>query len=120
MTSQHNTLIPALVAPLAIAAAAVVTNAAAHKTYIRGYSLHNTGNTVQTVYLYLVQNVAGNAGAAATANEVAVHVLGPYATLDREVPGPIGWALEGTNDTLQAKSTTASVVNLTAEGEVMT
>jgi hypothetical protein len=86
---------------------------------VRGYSLHNTGPPVQTVYLYLVVNVAGNAGVAATANEVDKVILGPYATRDREVPGPIGWALEGTNDTIQAKSTDAATVNLTAEGEVM-
>lgn len=100
---------------IASAAGSVYSNPAATKTYIRGFVIHNTNATSEVVELWNVPDAAGSLGAAADANKFLRLSVPTNDTVFIELPQPI--VLTDTNDSIQAKTTTASKVSLQILGD---
>jgi hypothetical protein len=122
MALTHNSLGPPVYIPAV--AGAVITNAAGRKTTVRGLILFNGNTQTETVKLYFVPNSAGEPGVAVDAGSVGGNQwfempLQAKEPLMVEIVGP-GLVLDGTNDTIQAATTTASKVTLTPVGDYET
>ena len=104
------------IATLGSSAAAICTNASGQKTFVKGYELHNTNTTTETVKLYKVPDASGAVGTAAAANRFLNISLAANETLIYVPPG-YGHILSDTNDTIQGESTTASKVTVTLFGD---
>lgn len=96
-------------------AAAIYTNAASTKTYIKSLLLFNGNTTSETVKLYNVPNSGASAGTAGVSNQFAEIVLAAGETLMFDLPYPI--TIIDTNDTIQASTTTASKVTVQLLGD---
>jgi hypothetical protein len=96
-------------------AAAIVTNASGHKTYVRLITVYNGNATSETVRVYRVPDSGGSVGTAGPGNQKAQLYVPASETVFFEIPGP-GWILEDTNDTVQADTTTANKVVVSADG----
>jgi hypothetical protein len=97
-------------------AAAICTNASGQKTFVKGYELHNTNTTAETVKLFKVPDSAGTVGTAADGNRFLNIALAPNETLIYVPPG-YGHILSDANDTIQGQSTTASKVTVSLFGD---
>ena len=115
MALTHGRL--AEIAEVAAAAAAVVTNAASEKTYVRFIHLHSNHATQQAVEIHLVPDSGGSVGTAADANKIAHVVLDEDERATIELPAS-GLVMEDTNDTLQAVTTTANAVTIYVGGDI--
>ena len=101
---------------LGSSAAAVITNAASQKCYIRGITLFNTSSsTPQTVKLYMVPDSSGSVGTAADANQFFEQVLPAKDSFFLKFPYPV--VLTDTNDTLQGSASNASTVTIIVHGD---
>lgn len=96
-------------------AAAIYTNPASTKTYIKSLVLFNGNTSSETVKLYNVPNSGASAGTAGASNQFAEVVLGTLETLMFDLPYPM--TLIDENDTLQASTTTASKVTVQILGD---
>ena len=106
------------IAYLASSAAAIVTNGAGAKTYVKKIILHNTNTTTETVRIYTVPDSGGAVGTASAANLWFLQTLAPNETaiITLAGAGDPGILLTDTNDTIQAFSTTASKVTVQVYG----
>lgn len=101
---------------LASTVGTVVTNPAATKTYVRNIHLfNNQASTTETVTIYRVPNSTGSVGTAGVSNLYGIYLVPAQSTLDIECPSQ-GIVLDGTNDTIQAFTTTASKVICSIDG----
>lgn len=105
---------------LSASAAAVVTNATAHTTYINTIILHNTDTVDRYVQLWLVKNSGGSVGTAIDGNEIYYVVLTSKQTVTIELPGSTALSLEANNDTLQAAADVTNKVTITVKGDDLT
>lgn len=96
-------------------AAAIYTNPASTKTYIKSLLLFNGNTTAETVKLYNVPNNGASAGTAGVGNQFAEFVLAAGETLMFDLPYPI--TIIDENDTMQASTTTASKVTVQLLGD---
>lgn len=96
-------------------AAAIYTNAASTKTYVKSLVLFNSNTTAETVKLYNVPNSGASAGTAGSSNQFAEIALAASETLMFDLPYPM--TLIDENDTLQASTTTASKVTVQILGD---
>lgn len=96
-------------------AAAVYTNAASTKTYIKSILLFNGNTSTETVKLYNVPNSGASAGTASAANQFLEVQLVTLETLMFDMPYPI--TIIDENDTIQAVTTTASKVTIQLLGD---
>jgi hypothetical protein len=94
---------------IASTAGAIYTNAASETSFIKSIVIHNTNTTTETVKIYVVPDSAGSVGTAAVSNLIYNLDIVANDTVHLEFPGP-GIVLKGTNDTVQAVTTTASKV----------
>lgn len=113
MSLQRAKLAP--IQTLSATAASVYTNAASAKTYVRSIILHNTNTSAETVVLYNVPANAGAVGTAGATNQFLSISLSANDTLEFSPAYPM--VLDGTNDSLQAKTTTAAKVTLQILGD---
>jgi hypothetical protein len=90
---------------------AVYTNAASTKTFIKGIEVFNSNTINETVKIHSVPNSTGSVGTAGDTNQIIEIVLSPKEKFIYESPGD-GRVLDGTNDTIQAVTTTASKVTI--------
>lgn len=96
-------------------AASAYTNPAATKSYIRSITLFNGNSTTETVKLYNVPDSAGALGTAGAANQFMEQNLAAKETLILEWAYPV--VLKDTNDSLQASTTTGSMVTVILHGD---
>jgi len=96
-------------------AGSIYTNPSSTSTLVVGLTLHNTNTTAETVNVYAVPNSSGSLGTAATSNRVLSVALAPNDTLIFEFP--YGHMMTGTNDSIQASTTTASKVTVLVHGD---
>lgn len=92
-------------------------NLALKTAYVRLIMLHNANTTAETVELWSVPNSGGSVGTPGDTNKIFKEVLNTGETRFIEYPTP-GLMLDGTNDTLQGKTTTASKVTITVTGGI--
>lgn len=97
---------------IASSAGAILTNTTT--TEIKGFVIHNTNTTAETVKIYNVVNSGGNVGTASTANKFFDRSIAANETYIFDVPYPI--TLLANNDTIQAVTTTASKVTVQVLG----
>lgn len=96
-------------------AGSIYSNPASTKTFISGFTLFNSNTTAETVKLYNVPDSSGSVGTAAAANQFAEVVLAAKEMFIYEAPSD-GIVLQDTNDSVQAVSTSASVVTVIIHG----
>ena len=93
----------------------VYSNPSSTKTFVSGFTLHNTAGTAELVLLYNVPDSGGSLGTAAAGNRILRVSLDSGASVTYSYPGD-GIVLEDTNDSIQAVTTTASVVTIMIHG----
>lgn len=93
----------------------IYTNPSGIKSYIRLIMIHNTNTTLETVELWNVPDSGGSVGAIADINKIFKNSLDAGSTILLEFATP-GIILEDLNDTIQAKTTTASKVTIQIMG----
>jgi hypothetical protein len=98
-----------------LTAGSILTNPAATKSLIRGIVLFNGNTTVETVSLYNVPNSALALGTAGVSNIFFTKGLAANETFFLDFAYPI--TLIGTNDSIQASTTTASKVTVMLTGD---
>ncbi|MDY6827232.1 MAG: hypothetical protein SVV67_08715 [Bacillota bacterium] len=100
---------------IAAATAAVYTNPAGTKAYIRTIILYNGNTTTETVMLWNVPDNTGAVGTAGATNKFYEQEIAPNQTVFIEFAAP-GLILEDENDTIQADADTASKVTIQIMG----
>jgi hypothetical protein len=116
MALQHAKL--ADIQYIAATAGSIYTNPAATKSYIKGLIIFNGNTTSETVLLYAVPNSGGSLGTAGVSNQVAALLIVANDTVF--FPFNVDGAptvLDGTNDSIQAVTTTASKVTCLVIGD---
>lgn len=113
MALQKSKLTPLLQLPSSVAA--IYTNPTSTKTLVRGFLLHNTNGTAETVTLHWVESATSGVGTPAAANRIFKVTLQPDETLLIEVPFCL--ILDTYQDTIQGVTTTASKVNYAVIGD---
>lgn len=103
------------IAYISNSAAAIYTNPASTKTYIKSFIIFNNNSTSEVVKLYNVPDSGGSAGTASAANQFAEVTLATKETLMFDLPYPI--TIIDTNDTIQAVTTSASQVTVQILGD---
>ena len=93
----------------------IYTNPSGIKSYIRLIMIHNTNTIVENIELWNVPDSSGSVGAVADINKIFKDSLDADGTLFLEFAIP-GIILEDLNDTIQAKTTTASKVTIQIMG----
>lgn len=93
----------------------IYTNPASTETFVSGFTLFNSNTSAETVKLYAVPNSGGSIGTAADTNQFLDISLAAKETFIFQVPGD-GIVLDGTNDTIQGFTTTASKVTVILHG----
>jgi hypothetical protein len=112
----QRTALAAAPIPLQGSAAAIVTNPASTKTYVRGISFFSTASSgTETVKVYVVAPTAGAVGTAATENQIFEADIPPKGSVTWEIPYVI--TLTQTNHTIQASCTTGGAVNCYPHGD---
>lgn len=96
---------------LASTTGSIYSNPASTTTFVKGIEFYNSNSTSEVVELYNVPDSGGSVGTAAATNRKLKRTLAPDETFIYEWPGD-GLVLADTNDSIQAKSTTASVVTV--------
>jgi hypothetical protein len=96
---------------LASTTGSIYSNPASTTTFVKGVEFYNSAATAEVVELYHVPDSGGSLGTAAATNRKLKISLAADETYIHEWPGD-GLVLVDTNDSLQAKSTTASVVTV--------
>jgi hypothetical protein len=96
---------------LASTTGSIYSNPASTTTFVKGVELYNSNSTAEAVELYNVPDSGGSLGTAAATNRKLRISLAADETYIHEWPGD-GLVLADTNDSLQAKSTTGSVVTV--------
>jgi hypothetical protein len=100
---------------IASTAGSIYANPASKKTYIKGFLLHNTNTTAETVKLYVVPDSASALGTATGAHLILNISLTANDTLLVEMPYTL--TLTDQNDSVQAVTTTASKVTVLVFGD---
>jgi hypothetical protein len=100
---------------IASTAGSIYANPASTKTYVKGFILHNTNTTAETVKLYVVPDSAAALGTATTAHLILNISLPANDTLLVELPYAL--TLTDTNDSVQGVTTTASKVTVIVFGD---
>ena len=113
MALQNTRLTELLYVPSAVAA--IYTNPASTKSFVRGLILHNTNTTTETVTVHWVPDSAGAVGTAGNATRFVNVLLVSNETLIVEVPFSLVMLDE--NETIQAVTTTASKVTVAVVGD---
>lgn len=113
MALQHTRL--AEVAYVASTVGSIYSNAASTKSHVRGFLLHNTNTTNETVAIHWVPDSAGSVETASNATRIFNVVLAANETLLLEIP--YGLVLTDTNESIQAVTTTASKVTVVVLGD---
>lgn len=103
------------IAYIASSAGSIYSNPASTKTYIRGFVLHNTNTSSETIQIYNVPDSASALGTAGNGNKFLKVILSADETLFVEMPYPV--VLTDTNDSIQAVTTTASKVTVQVLGD---
>lgn len=103
------------IATVANSAGSVYSNPASTKTFISGITLHNSNTTAELVTVHNVPDSTGSLGTAAAGNRILRVSLDPNQTITYSFPGD-GIVLEDTNDSIQAVTTTDSVVTIMIHG----
>jgi hypothetical protein len=116
MALQHGSLGPTAYINGGGTVAPVYTNPAATKTYIRGIWLFNANITTELVKTYVVPAVGGTVASAGTINQIVELGVASKESVSIEFPGP-GFVLPNQNDSIQASTTTASVVTISLFGD---
>lgn len=93
----------------------IYANPASTKTFISGFTVHNTNTTSETVEIHCVPDSTGSLGTAALTNRIWKETLAADETAVFSAP-PDGIPLEDENDSIQAKTTTASKVTIILHG----
>lgn len=93
----------------------IYTNAAATKSFVRGFVLHNTNTTAEVVQLHWVPDSSGSLGTAATSNRFFYASLAANETLLVELPFP--FIMTDTNEAIFGVTTTASKVTVAVLGD---
>lgn len=96
-------------------AGSVYANPACTKTFVGGITLHNTNTTSEIVDIHVVPDSGGSLGTAAAGNRIIRVTMVANSTISYEFPGD-GLPLIDTNDSIQAKTTTAGVVTIMLSG----
>ena len=99
---------------IADSAGAVFTNPASTKSYVRLIVIHNTNTSTEIIELWNVPDDSG-VGTAADANKMNKISVLTNDTVNLEFSGP-GLVLVDENDSIQAKTTTASKVTIQIHG----
>jgi hypothetical protein len=113
MAFAYSQLTP--ITTIASSAGAVYTNPSDKISYIRSIVVHNTNTTAETVVLYNVPDSSGSVGTAAATNQFYKTDVAADTTIIFEFPVP-GIILSDANDTIQATTTTGSVVTIQIAG----
>lgn len=100
---------------IASTAGSVYTNAASTKTYVRGFTFHNTNTSTEVVKVYVVPDSGGALGTAGVSNKIMEFNLTAGDTVTFEFP--YSCVLTDTNDSVQAATTTASKVTIIVHGD---
>lgn len=98
-------------------AAAIYTNPANKRTFVKLLWLYNTNSTPELVTIYYVPDSAGTVGTAGDTGEMFSYTLAGKTAFVVPIEGN-GWILEDENDTVQAVSTTANKVNVLVCGGI--
>ena len=96
-------------------AASVYNNPASTTTHVKTIIIHNLNSSTENVELWNVPDSTGSVGTAADANKMHKMAVEANETVMLEFPGP-GLLLEDTNDSIQAKTDTASKVTIQIYG----
>jgi hypothetical protein len=96
-------------------AGSVYANPASTKTYIGGITLHNTSTTDEFVEVFCVPDSGGTLGTAALTNRFIAVTMAANDMIAFALPGD-GIVLEDENDSIQARTTTASKVTIMLSG----
>ncbi len=94
---------------------ALYTNPVDITTFIKGFLIHNTNTTAETVTLNVVPNSGGSLGSASAANRVFRVLLAADETLLLELLFPI--VIVDENDAIFGDTTTASKVTFIPLGD---
>lgn len=97
------------------AAAAVITNPAATRTYVQQIILHNTHTAAIEVQIWIVPDAGGAVGVAADQNKKYHLSIAADDTVTFDFGKP-GIVLTDTNDTIQMQAGTTNLVNVNAYG----
>lgn len=101
---------------VADSAGSLYANPSSKTTYIRSLVLYNNNSTPETVTLYNVPDSASALGTAGAGNEFFQKSLAPNETFVLEFNYPI--VLTDENDSIQASTTTGSMVTAQILGDV--
>lgn len=96
-------------------AGSIYANPASTKTYVGGITLHNTNTTDEFVEVFCVPDSSGSLGTAGLTNRFIAVTMAANDTISFALPGD-GIVLEDTNDSIQARTTTASKVTILLSG----
>ncbi len=99
-------------------AGSIYANPAGITTFIRGFVLHNTNTSTETVDLHMVPTSGGSLGSATAANRLARISLAQDETIIFEAPFPL--VLTEENDAIFGVTTTASKVTAILLGDTET
>lgn len=89
----------------------IYTNPISTKTHVRGFLTHNTNTSSEAVYIHWVPA----SQTASSANRLFNFDLIPNETLILEIP--YGIVMTDISESIQAKSTTSNVVNISVFGD---
>lgn len=100
--------------PVQASIGSVYTNPSSTVTRLKGWRLHNTNISTETVNVHEVVNSGGSLGTAANSNRVMQITLTAGQTFVWEYPDVL--VMDHTNDSIQMGTTTASKVTFTPFG----
>lgn len=103
------------VAYIASSVGSIYANPSSTDSFVRGFLLHNTNTTSETVDIHWVPDSAGSLGTASAANRIFRVILAPSETLILEIPFSL--VLLDTNEAIFATTTTASKVACAVIGD---
>lgn len=103
------------IAYVASSAGAIYDNPGSTTTLVTGLTLFNGNSTTETVKVYVVPDSASSLGTAGAGNQMLELSLTTKETLFIEFP--FGVTLTDTHDSLQASTTTASMVTVIVHGD---
>jgi hypothetical protein len=94
-------------------AGSIYANPAGAKSFVKGLQIFNANTTSEIVKIHVVPNSSGSPGTASAANQIGQLSIASGATVWFPL-GIDGWplVLGGTNDSIQAQTTTASKVTV--------
>jgi hypothetical protein len=93
----------------------VYTNPSSTKTYIKSFLLFNNNTSSELIKLYNVPDSGGSVGTASAVHQFAEILIVSKETFMLDLPYPI--TLIDLNDTIQAQTTTGSMVTIQILGD---